>query len=161
MLCVCFWNVPGKYGPRGELYFLPHQEGAICCYVFPPELGGIPGLGGPRYPLWKEDVSSSGNESTLGDEVYEHNNECRAIEVTGKDWSSEAHSRALGAWASCLELPHAHGRVLGGLRVAGFSLFTVFAVLGRLSRRCVGGSGAWRVNCHGNVEASSLTVDGM
>ena len=45
------------------------------CGVFSPELGGIAGLSGPRYCLWKEEVSCSGNESTVGCEVYEHNNE--------------------------------------------------------------------------------------
>ena len=34
------------------------------CGVFSTELGGIPGLSGPRYPLWKDDVSCSGSEST-------------------------------------------------------------------------------------------------
>ena len=56
--------------------------------LFLLELGGIPGLGGPRHPLWKEEVSCSGNESTVGYEVYEHNNECRALEVIGQDWWS-------------------------------------------------------------------------
>ena len=38
--------------------------------------------------------------------------------------------------------------MLGELRVAGFSLFTVFTVLGRFSRRRVGGSGAWKISGH-------------
>ena len=59
------------------------------CGVFSLELGGIPGLSGPRHPLWREEVSCSGNESTLGYEVHEHNSECRALEVIGQDWSSE------------------------------------------------------------------------
>ena len=68
------------------------------------------GLNGPRYPLWKENVSCSGNES-FG-EVYEHNSECRAIEVIGQDWSSKMVAlfpRGLGAWAGSFELLHGHG----------------------------------------------------
>ena len=127
------------------------------CGVFSPELGGIPGLSGPRYPLWKDDVSCSGSESTLGYEVYEHNSECWAVEVIGQDWSSEVVALFLedfGAWASSFELPHGHGPSLprhegcmsGKLRVAGLSVFTVFAVLGRFSRRGAIGSRAWKVN---------------
>ena len=26
------WNVPRKYGPHGEIFFLHHQEGALCSY---------------------------------------------------------------------------------------------------------------------------------
>ena len=74
---------------------------------------GIAGLKGPRYPLWKEDVPCSGNESTVGYEVYEHNNECRATEVTGQDWSSEVVARLLQDWdlgrvaVSCQEMRNA------------------------------------------------------
>ena len=36
------------------------------------------------------DISScSTSDTSLGGEEYEHNNECRAIEVIGQDWSSE------------------------------------------------------------------------
>ena len=59
---------------------------SASCGVSSPELGGIPGLSGARCPLWKELVSCSGNGSTVGCEVYEHNNEYRAIEVIGQDW---------------------------------------------------------------------------
>ena len=55
------------------------------CGVFSPELGGIPGLSSPRYPLWKVDVSCSGSETTLGYEEHGRNNECRALEVSGQD----------------------------------------------------------------------------
>ena len=68
------------------------------CGVFSLELGGIPGLSGPRCPLWKDDVSCSGSESTLGCEVDEHNNECWAIEVIGEDWSSEVVALFLEDW---------------------------------------------------------------
>ena len=61
--------------------------------------GRIPGLNGPRYPVWKEeDVSCSGNESTLVYEVYEHNNESRAVEVIGQDWSCEVGALFLEDW---------------------------------------------------------------
>ena len=50
--------------------------------------------------------------------VYEHKNECRAIEVIGQDWSSEVVALVLEDW----EL----GRVAGETRDAhGFPLFTV------------------------------------
>ena len=35
------------------------------CGVFSPELGGIPGLSGPRCPLWKDDVPCSASEVTF------------------------------------------------------------------------------------------------
>ena len=138
------WNVPGKYGSHGELFFflikkepfaltkavqfkpfVPAETLKACaliglhlmaaggvsrssssCGVFSPELGGIAGLKGPRCPLWKEEVSCSGNESTVGCEVYEHNNECRTIEVKR---GGGALSHGFGVWASCFELPHGHG----------------------------------------------------
>ena len=85
------------------------ESGSSSCGVFSPELGGIPGLSGPRYPLWK--VSGSDNESTVGFEVYEHNNECRATEVIGQDWSSEVVALFLEDWELgrvSFELPHDH-----------------------------------------------------
>ena len=42
--------------------------------------------------------SCSASETSLGCEVYEHNNECRAIEVTGQDWSSEVVVLLLEDW---------------------------------------------------------------
>ena len=68
------------------------------CGVSSLELGGVPGLSDPRLPLWKEDVSCFGNEITLGYEVYQHNNECRAIEVVRQDWSSEVVALFLEDW---------------------------------------------------------------
>ena len=38
------------------------------------------------------------SETSLGREVYEHNNECLAIEVLGKDWSSEVLALFLEDW---------------------------------------------------------------
>ena len=66
--------------------------------VFSSELGGIPGLSGPTYPRWKEDVSCSVNESTSGDGVHEHSVDCRADEVIGQDWSSEVVALFLEDW---------------------------------------------------------------
>ena len=60
------------------------SESSSFCGVFSPQLGGIPGLSGPMYPLWKDDVSCPGSESILGEEVYERNSECQAIEVIGR-----------------------------------------------------------------------------
>ena len=52
---------------------------------------------------WKDDVvSCSGSESILGYEVYEHNNECRALEVIGQDWSSEVVAFFLEGWELAL-----------------------------------------------------------
>ena len=105
-----------------------------------------------------------GSETSLGCEVQEDNNECQAIEVTGQGWSTEVVALFLEDWE--LELPHDHGPslarnegcVLGQLRVAGFTVFTVFAVSGSFS--CgMRGVGAWRVNCHSR--SVSLTVDGL
>ena len=42
--------------------------------------------------------SCSASETSLGCEVYEHNNECRAIEVIGQDWSSELVAPFLEDW---------------------------------------------------------------
>ena len=47
------------------------------CGVFSLELGGIPGLSGPKCPLWKDDVPCSAGEVTFGREVI------------GQDWSIE------------------------------------------------------------------------
>ena len=89
-----YWNVRGEYGPYSELFFfLITKELVALTKVVPlkpavpaetlkagaliglrgssstggvlaPELGGIPGLSGPRYPLWKDDVPGSGSEVT-------------------------------------------------------------------------------------------------
>ena len=126
--------------------------------------------GCPKSPEWISSCSAS--ETSLGCEVYDHNNECRAIEVIGQDWSSEVvtlFNEELGAWEGSFELPHDHGPSLprnegcelGWLRVAGFSSSTVFAVSGRFSYGRVRGIlGAWKVNCH-STQSLSLTVDGL
>ena len=86
------------------------------------------------------------SETSLGCEVYEYNNECRAIEVIGQDWSSEVVALFLEDWelgrvalsrhmtldVLCQETK---GCMLGYLRVARFSSFTAFEVSGRFSFR--------------------------
>ena len=78
-------------------------------------------------------------DTSFGGEEYEHNNECRAVEVIGQDRSSEVVVLFLEDWelgASGIELPHGNGLslprnegcALGGLRVAGPPSFTVITV---------------------------------
>ena len=62
------------------------------------EAGRDPRAQWSEVPLWKEEVSWSGNASTVGFEVYEHNNECQAIDVIGQDWSSEVVALFLEDW---------------------------------------------------------------
>ena len=52
-----------------------------------PDLGDTWEQGCPTRPKWFSSCSAS--VSFGDDEEYEHNNECRAIEVVGQDWSSE------------------------------------------------------------------------
>ena len=47
-------------------------------------------------PEWISSYSAS--ETSLCCEVFEHNNECRAIEVIGQDWSSEVVALFLEDW---------------------------------------------------------------
>ena len=61
------------------------------------------GVGRDRRAQWSEAPSVErksffGNESTVGYEVYKHNNECQAIEVIGQDWSSEVVVLFLKDW---------------------------------------------------------------
>ena len=51
-----------------------------------PELGDMLRQGCLKSPEWISSCSAS--ETSLGREVYEHNNECQAIKVIGQDWSS-------------------------------------------------------------------------
>ena len=51
-----------------------------------PDLGDMWRQGCPKSLEWISSWSAS--ETSLGCAVYEHNSECRAIEVIGKDWSS-------------------------------------------------------------------------
>ena len=92
--------------------------------------------------------SCSANETSCGGEEYEHNNECRGIEVIGQDWSSEVAALSLEDWElgrvalSC----HMATDLLGQeMRDAcwvsseslGSPLFTVIAVPERFSRGTV------------------------
>ena len=81
----CSWNVQGEAGFSSS------------CGVCSPRAGRDPRARGKVHPLWKE-VSCSGNESTVSYEVYEHNNECRAIEVIGQVGSSEVVALFLEDW---------------------------------------------------------------
>ena len=104
------------------------------------------------------------------EEVYEHNNERRALEVIGQDWSSEVVALFLddGELARVALSCHMAMDLLcqdmrdacwGELRVAGFSVFTVLAVFGRICRRRAGRSGnAGVVNGWSPLELPSVTV---
>ena len=61
-----------------------------------PDLGDMWRQGCPKSPEWISCCSAS--ETSLGCEVYEHNNECWAIEVVGQDWSSEVAALFVEAW---------------------------------------------------------------
>ena len=52
--------------------------------------------GCPKSPEWISPCSAS--ETSVGCEVYEHNNECRATEVIGRDRSSEMVALFLEDW---------------------------------------------------------------
>ena len=52
--------------------------------------------GCPGSPEWI--ISCSASETSLCCDMYEHNNECRAIEVIGQDWSSEVVALFLEDW---------------------------------------------------------------
>ena len=114
-----YWNVPGKYGPLGELLFLPYQEGAgggferravesLCvsaetrkaCALIGLHLLAAEGEAGSS-----EAVLKARNGSALARQAtpplavrYEHNNEFQAIEVVGQDWSSEVVALFLEDW---------------------------------------------------------------
>ena len=106
-----YWNAPVKYGPRGELFFVKKEPVAsngvpsspfvsvetlrACSLVglhllaaqvdarssgsLSLHLGDMWRHGFPMSPEWVSSCSAS--ETSFGCEVYEHNNECRAIEV--------------------------------------------------------------------------------
>ena len=115
--------------------------------------------GCPKSLEWVSSCSAC--ETSLGCELYEHNNQCRAIEVVGQDWSSEVVALFLEDWELgrvalschmtvdllCQEMRDA----LGYLRVAGFPLFTVFAVSGRVLLRK-----SERIGC---LERSTVTAN--
>ena len=49
------------------------------------DLGDMWKYGCPKGPIWSSPCSAS--VTSCDDEEYRHNNECRAIEVIGQDWS--------------------------------------------------------------------------
>ena len=66
--------------------------------------------GCPKSPEWIGSCTAS--ETSLGCEVYEHNNEYRAVEVIGQDWSCDVVALFLEDWELgrvALKLPHDHG----------------------------------------------------
>ena len=64
--------------------------------VVSPDLGDMWRRG---CPMSLECFTSCSASVTCGDgEEYEHNTECRAIEVIGQDWSSEAVALFLEVW---------------------------------------------------------------
>ena len=77
---------------------------------------GEPGSGGSQSPylgdMWKQGCPSSpewissrsASETSFGCEVYEHINECRAIEVIGQDWLSEVVPLFLEDWVGRVAL---------------------------------------------------------
>ena len=101
-LLECSWEIWTT-----QRAFLYHQEGAGGCHegsalvsaetlkacaliglhLSAAEGETVSSEGCPKSPEWISSCSAS--ETSLGCEVYEHNNECRAIDVIGQDWSSE------------------------------------------------------------------------
>ena len=61
-----------------------------------PDLGDVWRYGCPKGMEWISSCSAS--ETSLACEVYGHNNECRALEVIGQDWSSEVVALFLEDW---------------------------------------------------------------
>ena len=61
-----------------------------------PDLGDMWKYGCPKSPIWSSPCSAS--VTSGDDEEYGHNNECRAIEVVGKVWSSEVVALFLEDW---------------------------------------------------------------
>ena len=60
------------------------------------DLGDMSRHGCPGSPEWI--ISCSASETSLCCDMYEHNNECRAIEVIGQDRSSEVVALFLEDW---------------------------------------------------------------
>ena len=115
------WNVPVKYVLHGELFFfLIRKEPVVAsndvssktfvsaetlkaCALIGPHLLAAEGEAGymwrhgcPTSPEWISFCSAS--EIYCGGEEYEHNDECRATEVIGQDWSSEVVALFLEDW---------------------------------------------------------------
>ena len=78
------------------LHLLAAEGEAGSCGRQSPDLGDMWRQGCPESPEWISSCSAS--ETSLGCEVYEHNNGCWAIEVVGQDWSSEVGALFLEDW---------------------------------------------------------------
>ena len=61
------------------------EAGSSACQS--SDVGDMWRHGCPMSPEWASSCSAS--DTSCGGEEYEHNNECRAIEVMGQGWSSE------------------------------------------------------------------------
>ena len=125
------WNVPGKHGPYGELFFLLINKKlyVVSNEVLPVRLSlrkrskrvrwldctcrrqttkqeqvvvslrtleTCENMGVQKSPIWSSPCSPS--VTSGDDEEYGHNNECRAIEFVGQDWSSEVVAPFLEVW---------------------------------------------------------------
>ena len=96
------------FGSRGEAGSRGGQS---------PDLGDMRRQGCPKSLEWISSCSAS--ETSLGCEVYEHNNVCWATEVIGQDWSNEVVSLFLEDWKlGRVALPHDHGP--SGMVVVGW-----------------------------------------
>ena len=124
------------------------------------------GEAGPGGDMWRQGCpqgqawisSCSASETSLGCEVYEHNNECQAIEVILQDWSSEVvalflEDREFGRVA--LSCHMAMDLLCQEMRDACWdssespgSPCSLCSVSERFSCRRVRGMCAWKVNCH-------------
>ena len=91
------WNVPGKYGPHGELFFEACALIGLYLLVADYEVGSNDSQSLDQGDMWtygcpKSPICSSlcpASVTSGDDEEYGHNNECRAIEVIEQDWSSD------------------------------------------------------------------------
>ena len=79
-----------------HLHFLAAEGEAGSVGSQSHDLGDVWRYGCPKSPEWISLCSAS--ETSLGCEVYEHNNECRATEVIGQDWSREVVALFLEDW---------------------------------------------------------------
>ena len=152
------WNVPKKYGPHGELFFflLLKKEPMVLSELveFGPCISAVTvktcALIGLHMTVEENALRSDSDSSTdLGDLWRCGCPKVRfgvstalkgkEVRVLGQDWSSEVVSlfpRGLGARTGGIELPHGNGPsmsrnegcVLGELKVAGLTFFTVFTV---------------------------------
>ena len=128
-----------------------------------PELGNMWRQGRPKSPEWVGSCSAS--ETSLGRDMYEHNDECRAIEVVGEDWSSDValfvEDWELGRVAlSChmtmdLLCQEMRDACWDSSESQGSPCSLCSPKQTRFSCGRVKGMGAWKVNCHSEQEPFS------